>query len=473
MARTPITELLSFPASSQDLNSYADARRELGGMQVPVLIKANDAHERMFVAVFDGTGNDMRQDGAEHHTGVARIYQQIRHAEKQGRHLAAGYVEGPGTQENLLARVHDSATGSTVAGRAERMYEQYIVQSSKWLTQDPESQFRVAAIGFSRGAEEVALFTRMVHERGVQNPDGAVYTRDSNGNITHVFYTRPALISAGQTAQAVVLLDPVATGHARELDRRLPPSVISGFQISAEDEKRDQFQVTDHLDPGFSEDRRFLHVTVGGAHSDIGDWYARNGLGIRSTNLVVDYLNALSDRPFLAKRAEPEDASLNVVHRSDQSWIPYTKFHMLDGERNHRQDVAAPALCQVGAVRDCWNKEPMDRALDRQFEHRAVPIAPPPPWQASPMQSGPFREAQPQRNALDLLFEGLGRAAFARDAAAMRSIGRDYLASPGGQDWLLQGHERNQQAREPVPTRQDRSEPVLEAPSPRIRALQH
>ena len=472
MARTPITEPFSSAASPRDLKGYTDASNALGRMQAPVFSSVDDTHERLFFAAFDGTGNDMRQDSAEHHTGVARIYQQVRHAEKQGRHFAAGYVEGPGTQEKWLTRFHDRATGSTVESRAERMYELYIVQSSKWLAQDPQAQVRVAAIGFSRGAEEAALFTRMVHERGIQNPEGAVYTRDDERSIKDVSYKLPALVPPGQTAQAVVLLDPVATGRARNLDRRLPPSVISGLQISAEDERRDQFQVTDHLDHGYSEDRRFLHVTVAGAHSDIGDWYARNGLGIRSTNLVVDYLNALSDRPFLSKRAEPDDPWLNVVHRSDLSLTPpYTTVLVLDGERNHRQEVAPPALCRIGAVRDCWNKEPMDTSLDRQFEHRAVPIAQPPAWLVSATQDGSLHETQQRRNPIDALFEGLGRAALARDASDMRSIGRDYLASPTGQGWLLQGAER-QPAREPVPVVVDTPMPMLEVP-PRIRALQH
>ena len=471
MARTPLEEPFAYEANAQELASYRAARTAVGGMQAPLLLESRNQNNRMFVAGFDGTGNDLHQDDPKHHTAVAKVYRQVLEAETSVDGIAGGYVAGPGTQQNFLEKFRDRVFGDTVEERVERMYEMFIKQSKEWLDANPHAEIRIASIGFSRGAEEAALFTRMVHERGIQNPEGAVYTRDEDGSITDVSYKRAPLVAPGQTAQAVALLDPVSTGRARDLDRRLPPSVISGFQISADDEKRDQYKVTDHLDPGYSEDRRFLHVTVAGAHSDIGDWYARNGLGIRSTNLVVDYLNALSDRPFLTKRAEPDDPRLNVVHRSDLSWIPFTKFSTLDGERNHRQEVAPPALCRIGAVRDCWNKEPMDTSLDRQFEHRAVPIAQLPASLVSAAQEGPLHEAHPRRNPIDVMFEGLGRAALARDTADMRSIGRDYLASPTGQGWRMQGAERDQPAREPVPIAVEASGPMFEAP--RIRALQH
>ncbi|MGO4782137.1 DUF2235 domain-containing protein, partial [Lysobacter sp. 2RAB21] len=74
----------------------------------------------------------------------------------------------------------------------------------------------------------------------------------------------------GQVPQAVGLFDPVGTGEPRNHDRRLPPTVMSAFQITAEDERRDQFKSTNILHDGFAEDRRFLNVTVGGAHSNIG-----------------------------------------------------------------------------------------------------------------------------------------------------------------------------------------------------------
>ncbi|MGD5182297.1 hypothetical protein QUS34_23010, partial [Xanthomonas citri pv. citri] len=101
------------------------------------------------------------------------------------------------------------------------------------------------------------------------------------------------------------------------MDRRLPPSVVSGFQISAANERRGLFPVDQILPQGHSADGRFLHVTVAGAHSDIGGSYLRDGLGVRSFNLMTDYHNALLGEPLLQRLHEPQDPRLNVVHHSE------------------------------------------------------------------------------------------------------------------------------------------------------------
>src|SRR3546814_7064601 len=91
---------------------------------------------------------------------------------------------------------------------------------------------------------------------------------------------------------------------------------MSALQITAEDERRDQFESTNLIEPDFSEGNRFLNIKVGGAHSDIGDTYTLNGFGVSSHNLGIDYLNSFSARPFLSKRVVPEDTAMSWVHRS-------------------------------------------------------------------------------------------------------------------------------------------------------------
>ncbi|XUP36273.1 hypothetical protein WAE31_20185 (plasmid) [Xanthomonas axonopodis pv. vasculorum] len=117
---------------------------------------------------------------------------------------------------------------------------------------------------------------------------------------------------------SVGLYDPVPTGYMEVFDRRLPPSVVSGFQISAADERRGMFPVDQTLQHGVSEDGRFLHVTVAGAHSDIGGTYLRGGLGGRSLNLMTDYHNGLLSEPMLPRMHEPTDPRMNVIHRSEE-----------------------------------------------------------------------------------------------------------------------------------------------------------
>lgn len=411
-------------------------------LRAPVLLHASNQHERLYIAAFDGTGNSMYKDDPANHTNVAEIVKQI--DKNKPPNIGYGYVEGPGTQDGYFTSTRDKITGGTFEARLEEMYKKFAEQSAVWLKQDPQAKIRLAGIGFSRGAEQEAGFARLVHERGIQNPEGAVYTRDRGGNITHVEYAKPPLVPPGTVIQAVGLFDPVATGEPEKHDRRLPPSVLSGFQITAEDERRDQFKSTDMLRPGFSEDNRFLNVTVGGAHSNIGGSYALNGLSIRTGNLMIDYINGLSDRPFLDKRPEPSGPALNVVHRSEDHQFFYTTKGFRDGERERSRNLADPELCRTEVLRDCWNKEPHDRALDRGLERRGVPIAPTPvdnrrssldPEAPDIERSRTAATRSTPRSEIDALYDRLALAAINKDDAAMNAVSRDYLRSPAGQQW--------------------------------------
>src|SRR3546814_11435815 len=71
-----------------------------------------------------------------------------------------------------------------------------------------------------------------------------------------------------------------------------------------------------------------------------------NGFGVRSHNFGIDYLNSFSDRPFLAKRAVPDDPALTVVHRSDQHPWLYTERGYRDGVRNRHDDLVPGRACR-------------------------------------------------------------------------------------------------------------------------------
>ena len=365
-----------FKAATSNLPIYAEARQRLVSFQEPVLLHADNPHERLFIAALDGTGNDMILD-PEHITNVGKFVEQLKAGDDPK--VGFGYVPGPGTQQHaFFARVRDNMTGYTVDERAEEMYKRFIDQAKQWLRDDPHAQIRVAGIGFSRGAEEVALFTRIVEERGIQDPSGAHYTYDSHHRITHIEYTKPALVGAHEVAQAVALFDPVGTGHAMREDRRLPPSVISGIQFIALDEHRRLFKSDHIIDPGITPDGRFAGVYVPGAHSDVGGGYHRDGLSTRTGNFVIDYVNGLSDRPIVEKSPEPDDPRLDVIHDSRKGmwlyrWMPgvdrlapngYVELEVPRGEKNR--------------VPDPYNAEPRNEALSRQFERQPMPDAPVP-----------------------------------------------------------------------------------------------
>jgi len=426
-----------FKAATSNLPIYAEARQRLVSFQEPVLLHADNPHERLFIAALDGTGNDMILD-PEHITNVGKFVEQLKAGDDPK--VGFGYVPGPGTQQHaFFARVRDNMTGYTVDERAEEMYRQFIDQAKQWLRDDPHAQIRVAGIGFSRGAEEVALFTRIVEERGIQDPSGAHYTYDSHHRITHIEYTKPALVGAHEVAQAVALFDPVGTGHAMREDRRLPPSVISGIQFIALDEHRRLFKSDHIIDPGITPDGRFAGVYVPGAHSDVGGGYHRDGLSTRTGNFVIDYVNGLSDRPIVEKSPEPDDPRLDVIHDSRKGmwlyrWMPgvdrlapngYVELEVPRGEKNR--------------VPDPYNAEPRNEALSRQFERQPMPDAPVPGALA--------RQPDLPKSEFGQWLDHLHVAAQNPDNGAWDRVQHEaaqaYMCTPGGQLFQQQANELN------------------------------
>lgn len=357
------------PATASELAAFHDAEATLSGMQVPRLYRAAAPDERLFVACFDGTWNDMRED-PEHVTNVGRMALQLDDVEQAsaGR-VHAAYVDGIGTDGSRLERIVDGAVGYSYDARLEAMYEQLMLQARRWKQENPDAEIRVVDLGFSRGAEEAAGFARLVQERGIADPTGYRLHRGEDGAL-HVEYTKPPLVPPGAVAQAEALFDPVGTGHPRAHDRRPPPGVLSGFQIVAADERRNLFKSTSVMDPGLSQDGRFLSVTVPGAHSDVGGGYHRNGLSVRSFDLMADYINALSDTPLLQTQPAPLDPRFNVVHRSEQGAFFYrTSAYDAHGER-----ARVEALAPRGTLGDRNNAEPRDEALASRFEFGRVAI---------------------------------------------------------------------------------------------------
>lgn len=417
---------------------YADVRRQLESFHEPVLIHANNPHERLFIAALDGTGNDIVHDPG-HATNVALVARQI---EGGGNpNIAFGYVPGPGTQQHEpIERVLDGASGYTVDERAEEMYKKLINQAWKWKQQDPEAQIRLASVSFSRGGEEAALLARLVHERGIQDPSGARYTYDSHHQITHVEYVRSPLVPPHQVAQAVALFDPVGTGHAMHEDRRLPPSVISGIQFIAMDEHRGLFKSDRIIDPEITADGRFAGVYVPGAHSDVGGGYHRNGMAIRTGNFVIDYLNGLSDVSYLAKTAEPDDPRLNVIHHSEEGNLLFRlapKINRLEPGGYNELEVSRREIKQVP---DACNAEPRDEVLSRQFERQ-------------PMPNGPVPDAlehsrEPPKSELDQWIDRMYQASQNPDNAvwdrAQHNAAQDYLSTPDGREFQRQANSWNE-----------------------------
>jgi Uncharacterized alpha/beta hydrolase domain (DUF2235) len=304
------------PATQEQLDRYDRARNVLASAEAPMLYDKADPRDRVFFALFDGTGNDA--DNNRKITNVGRIRNQLDALpDNDDGRIAHAYLPGPGTQRSEgmftpLSRVHDLATGRTYDDRLEKMYDKLVDQVKEWKSTDtwsepgnPDSQMRtrVVSVGFSRGAEQAAGFSRLVDERGIV---------DKNGQV---------LVPPGRAAQAVGLFDPVGTGEPSNHDRRMAHSVISGLQITADDERRAKFPVTDIIKNGITPDGSLIGIRLPGAHGDVGGSPLDNGLSNRSGNMMISYLNTLTKEPLLQPLPESLRSEINTVHRPDNSML--------------------------------------------------------------------------------------------------------------------------------------------------------
>ena len=159
----------------------------------------------------------------------------------------------------------------------------------------------------------------------------------------------------------------------------------------------------------------------------MADTHLRNGLGIENYNLSVEFLNRLSDTPYLEKRPLPTDPEQYVIHRSDQHMggLYGTRGYDRDGIRDQVDTLAPERLCRRGVVDDCNRKEPIDEALDAQFERRTG-VSPPAPDKAVQPDAGD-RSTWP---GLNDLVEQASRAAAVRGSDPMSAVVSEYLRGP-------------------------------------------
>lgn len=260
-------------------------------------------HDRLFIALFDCSWKNTSK-GPSEPTTVRRIYLQWQQKEKEDPHLHAEYVATDCARDNWFASPDHGR--SVMDARLEQMYQKLGAQSARWLGQDPQARITLLNLGGSWGAVQAAEFAVVVAHRGIRDSD--------DGADSHVV-TNETLIAPGQTAQAIALLDPVG---AADSALHLPSTVISGIQFTALDEHRPAFQSVQIIGKGISADGRFIGLFVPGAHSDVCGGYHRDGLAIRTANVLIDYINGLGETPWLTKQFEPDDPRLNVIHHSEE-----------------------------------------------------------------------------------------------------------------------------------------------------------
>ncbi|WP_165942346.1 XVIPCD domain-containing protein [Luteimonas terricola] len=400
-------------------------------MQVPILYQSDNPNSYLYFASFDGSGQDVERE-SQISTNVGVNHREVQGLKKLGEErIAGGYTAGPGTQRNPIVRTLDSVAAFSYDDRIIDAYLQFARQARIWLQENPNAEIHIASIGYSRGATLIPGFARLVERHGILDPTGLGFHKDGNGELI-ASSPRPPLVPPGQTAHAVALFDPVSTSLPKHYDLRLPPSVISGYSLLAGDELRRLFPYTTMIGDGVTADGRFGRSTVAGAHSDVGGGNRANGLEIRSGNVVVGYLNSLTDRPLLSMREVPDDPAMSVIHRSEQAMFGlFAIGASAPGERYVRE-----RLCVV--VDPCTDAMPRDEALAARFEYRfpspASMAMPMPGVAASPLHEpghpghALFRQALDGVRALDARLGRTPDAGSERLAAALAATaGREGL----------------------------------------------
>ena len=313
-----LNEVSSYALEAKDLATYEYAVNSMSQFSVPILFQHEKAHQKLFVATFDCSWNNIIK-GTTQSTNIGQIHQQISSLEPAlVKRIGSGYVSSACAENIVFGALNKDAASPVFEEKLEEMYRIFITKSAAWLKDDPAVEIRLIAVGYSWSAGQAVAFTQLVHARGIQDPAG-MNKKQTPAKTMQIEFTKPALVKSGVTPQAVGLFDPV---EPVKTEVRLSASVVSGFQITAQYEKRDIYKSISFIKEGPSTDKRFLGVTVAGAHADIGGGYKANGLSIRSGNMMIDYLNALSSKPYLQKRAIPSAPAMNVIHRSEEERYP-------------------------------------------------------------------------------------------------------------------------------------------------------
>ena len=343
----------AYSATAADMQTHATAQAVVDAMN-PALTEfdiTRDRNRYVFVAAFDGTGNDATQTLTEA-TNVHALYDDFdRFIHGQGAdspgfsRMHARYIEGPGTQDGTRESTLDNARGGSVQDRVFEMYKDLGEQSLQWKKQNPDAEISVITFGFSRGAVEAAEFASVVGKYGIHaNVDYAVQTDDDSRNNTKTWteslLRRPGTVPAqtdfnnlsgevvapGKVAIVAALFDPVATGVAAERhDRELPKDIRGALQITAIDEHRTLFPVNDIVNNNVIANGgpdRFANLSVAGCHSDIGGGYTDGkGLADSSKNVMGAYLNNVLGREIC--RETQVDPNACVIHDSNSRFFQY------------------------------------------------------------------------------------------------------------------------------------------------------
>jgi len=254
------TEIVKELDAAERVN-LANQTQKIAGMSLPQ-VDVESGNQFVFVAHFDGTRNDkdnLALSDSQYPTNVARLHELMApHA--NGRNYVSHYEPGVGTNtdDSWYTRTKNAAFSPSgdMHAAAERAYERFSNKAYQWLKNhpdaDPAEALNIIATGFSRGGGTAAVFSQMLYERGLKDPE--------NGNI---------LVAPGVLGlSGALIFDPVTTNY--EGNERFSPTSRNINVIRAQHEYR-----TDFKGVNYGDNPHINIVEVMGNHCDIGGGYDR------------------------------------------------------------------------------------------------------------------------------------------------------------------------------------------------------
>jgi hypothetical protein len=378
----------SRPVTEADLARYQQLQDMQSSHRVPLLHSADQPHTYVYLALFDGTGQDMN-DPRQRLTNVGKLAKELETLRKDvSKRIDGRYIEGIGTQSNPVVSTIDSAFAFSWDEKLKDAYRDLADQTRKWRRIDPDAQIAIAAIGYSRGGVLVPGLLRLADQYGITDPDDLRFGRDIHGNLT-VESALPPLVPPGQVPQIAGLFDPVATNLPRNYDARLNPRVLSAFSILAADEARELFPHQTIVDPGLSTDGRLFNAHGAGGHANIGGGNADPLLETLAFNAMANYVNTMFETPVVRTLPLPSTFTHATAHQVGG----VTAGFGLRIDRDDLRDLR-DALANCRIVDPCKDAEPLDTGFAAQFEWRTVQ----PDWQVPALSSPVQATTAPPRS---------------------------------------------------------------------------
>lgn len=260
-------------------------------------VDARSGQRFVFVAHFDGTNNDkdnLKLSGNPQPTNVAELWALMKPQESGHNSFRTQYYRGVGTDPGAKGVVDVLAPTAEMKATANQAYEEFKLHASDWLSAHPHANpaesLQIMATGFSRGGGTAAVFSQLLYERGLSDPQ-----------------TGKTLVPPGQLGLAgAMIFDPVTTGY--DGNSAFSPTSQNITVVQAQNEYRTLFKGVDHSGhPGVTV------IPVTGNHCNIGSGYDR-GIGAKVLESATDWFRRSGTPINDVPSSKRNDGSATVYH---------------------------------------------------------------------------------------------------------------------------------------------------------------